>query len=165
MDNKTQHIEGRAVSYSTYMNHGCRCAGCTDHHRIKHKEWRMRATPEQRKRMNKRNSGRVARINNAMPTPNKGKPWSAADTAVALDATITVREAARRLGRTLYSVKQLRSSNRIGKTIPTPNKGTPWTQEDTMIALNSNLTSREVALRVGRTVDAVKAFRSNSRVG
>lgn len=108
------HKEGYSVSYTTYVNHKCRCEGCTDAHRLNHKKWRDKTSPEMRRRMNRRKDLRVTEQNATMPTPNKGKPWSDEDKAIALNPKLTARQAAEKLGRTMFSVKQFRADNRNG---------------------------------------------------
>lgn len=106
-------MQSYAVSYTTYMNHGCRCEGCTDDHRLKHREWRHRAmTGEQRQRANEKRYARAKVQNAAMPTPNTGKPFTDEDKAIALDLTLTARQAAEKLGRSMFSIKEYRRTQR-----------------------------------------------------
>lgn len=105
------HIEGYAVSYSTYANHKCRCAGCTADHLAKYKEYRERASPEVRARMNKRKTDRMKRQNSQMKVAvrNMRKRWTPEEIAVAKDPELTIKQAAEILGRTIYAVKHQRS--------------------------------------------------------
>lgn len=111
MSESPPHKEPYAVSYTTYINHGCRCAGCTDDHRRQHREWRLaRASPEARKRLNLRSDLRKQEQNGmqSMSATNLRKPWTDQDRAIALDPRYSARQAAEMLGRTMFSVKQLR---------------------------------------------------------
>jgi hypothetical protein len=38
----SEHLQGRTVSYSTYSNHGCRCAGCREQHTLYMRDARTR---------------------------------------------------------------------------------------------------------------------------
>lgn len=109
---KPPHKTGYAVNYATYMNHGCRCEGCTEDHRLKHKQWRAQASGDLRARMNARRTERARKQNAAMPTPNTGKPYSDHDKAIALNPMLTARQAAERLGRSMYSIKEYRKQHR-----------------------------------------------------
>lgn len=111
---RTPHLEGYAVSYTTYLNHKCRCEGCTADHRRKHKQWRDNASPEAKKKLYKRIDDRKRRQNadQAKTVPNTRKPWTEEDRKVALNMELTSRQAANILGRTMLSVKQYRSEQR-----------------------------------------------------
>jgi|688.fasta_scaffold1506878_2 hypothetical protein len=108
------HIEGYAVSYTTYVNHRCRCEGCAADHRRKHKEWRDNASPEMRRKLYKRVEDRKRRINEqqSRTMPNRSKPWTDEDRAVALNPKLSAQQAANILGRTMFSVKQYRAQHR-----------------------------------------------------
>jgi hypothetical protein len=114
MIERPPHKEPYAVSYSTYMNHRCRCAGCTDHYRIKHKEWRARASQEQRAKLNRRTNLRKQEQNGlkSMEAPNRGKPWTDEDRTVVMNPDYTAMQAAEMLGRTPFAVKWYRSQQR-----------------------------------------------------
>ncbi len=117
MSERPPHKEPYAVSYSTYMNHKCRCAGCTDDHRRKHKEWRDRASAEQRTKLNRRTNLRKQERNGlqSFEAPNSGKPWTNEDRAVALDQNYTAMQAAELLGRTPFAIKWYRAQERKDK--------------------------------------------------
>lgn len=114
MSERPPHKEPYAVSYSTYMNHKCRCEGCTDHHRRKHKEWRDQASREQRAKFNRRVNLRKQERNGrqSFEAPNSGKPYSDEDRAIALNPDYTAMQAAELLGRTPFSIKQFRADDR-----------------------------------------------------
>lgn len=58
--------------------------------------------------------GKKRRSRRASPTPvNNGAPWEYAEIVVALDQSISTREAANRLGRTVAAVKNVRRRKRI----------------------------------------------------
>jgi hypothetical protein len=107
------HKEGYAVNYATYMNHGCRCVGCTADATKRHREWRSRASKDVRTKINARGESRRSRQNAAMPTPNNGKPYSDQDKAIALNLDLTAREAAQALGRSMFSIKEYRKVARM----------------------------------------------------
>ncbi len=73
----------------TYIHQKCRCVGCTDAHRVAHREYRARA----RKKI------RLKRLN---------KNWTAEEKAIALNPELTTREAAEKVGRTLSAVAEMR---------------------------------------------------------
>lgn len=105
------HISDRyAISDATYTNHGCRCVGCNDAHNARHKKWRDHASPEARQNMVRRINKHKDRINEELRADavNHGKPWTPEDKAVLADDSLTNRQAAVLLGRTLYTVKQTR---------------------------------------------------------
>ena len=118
------HIEGKPVNNSTYMNYKCRCQGCTAAHTVEYRKWRQKMVRDARsgsaeaeklrKKMNKRTNDRAKRDNeeSRATRPNTGKPWSEEDLAVALDRRYSARQAAEMLGRTMFSVKQIRADHR-----------------------------------------------------
>lgn len=107
------HLDGHPVSYVTYNNHRCRCQGCTAAKTEQHRAYRKVASPAVKKRMNRRKTVRNQRQNIEMGNVvNNRKPWTEEDRRVALDRTITVRQAAELLGRSIFAVKQYRSDHR-----------------------------------------------------
>lgn len=109
-EDRPPHLEGYPVSYSTYTNHKCRCEGCWADHKRRHKQWRDNTSPEMRRRMNRRQTRRLQQNVQAAreQTPNLRKPWTEAEKRVAADTSLSVRQAAELLGRTYFSVKQMR---------------------------------------------------------
>jgi hypothetical protein len=111
------HIEGKSVSYTTYANYGCRCEGCTVAHREEYNRWRNSLPAERKKELNARTSRakdrRVRELNDELALhANKSKAWTEREIAIALDRSITVRQAAEMLGRTIYAVKSIRNKYR-----------------------------------------------------
>lgn len=113
------HIDDKyAVSYTTYVNHGCRCEGCAADHRAKHKQWRDGASREMRRRLNKRATEyRKRLVEEQRPgLANNGKPWTDEEKQIAWDRSISVRQASEILGRTIYAVRYMRSLGPSGST-------------------------------------------------
>jgi hypothetical protein len=114
MSARPPHIDERyARNSSTYANHGCRCDDCTtDASRVsmKNTRRRRRESPEARRRMNRNKDRRFNRDNAeaAAAADRHHKPWTSRDVAIARDRTLSVRQAAKILGRSFNSVKHMR---------------------------------------------------------
>jgi hypothetical protein len=83
------HIEGIPVRNESYTVGGCRCVGCTEAHRVAHREYRARARRK-------------------IPVKRLHKRWSAEEKAIAMNPQLTTREAAEKVGRTLSAVAEMR---------------------------------------------------------
>ncbi|WP_100483137.1 hypothetical protein [Mycobacteroides abscessus] len=92
-----------------------------------------------------------------------GRSWTSDELAVALDLSLSRREAAARLGRTDAAVKWARLQYGAGKPVERQRRRR-WTAEEIAIALDVSLTKAQAAAKLGRSVSSVKAVRI-SRLG
>lgn len=87
--------------------------------------------------------------------------WSDDDLAVLRDRSLTSRQVADRLDRSLYAVEQARIAYAEG--VPNPGKQRvrkQWSDSDLAVALDRSLTMSEAARQLGRTVGAVRSARA-----
>ncbi|TDZ82018.1 hypothetical protein DE4585_02546 [Mycobacteroides salmoniphilum] len=87
-----------------------------------------------------------------------GQSWTSEELAVALDVSLSRREAAARLGRTEAGVKWARLQYVAGKAVGRQ-KRARWTAEEIAVALDMSLTRAEAAAKLGRSVSSVKGVR------
>ncbi|WP_078314739.1 hypothetical protein [Mycobacterium sp. D16Q16] len=92
-----------------------------------------------------------------------GRSWTSDELAVALDASLSRREAAERLGRTDAAVKWARLQYGAGKAVGRQ-KRKRWTADEIAVALDMSLTRAEAAAKLGRSVASIKGIRI-SRLG
>lgn len=108
------HIEPYARNCSTYGNHGCRCEDCTADAARAAREYRRRAPKAVRRRANAVTT-RTFNRNNDLSVANASRHfthWTPQDLAIARDRTLSVRQAAAILGRSMNSVKHMRRGTR-----------------------------------------------------
>lgn len=95
--------------------------------------------------------------------------WSDHDLAVLHDRSLTARQVADRLDRSLYAVEQARIA--YAENVPNPGRQRvrqQWSDADLAVALDRSLTMSEAARQLGRTVGAVRSARalySHGRTG
>ncbi|SKF98390.1 Sigma-70, region 4 [Mycobacteroides abscessus subsp. massiliense] len=95
--------------------------------------------------------------------------WSDVDLEVLRDGSLTARQIAERLSRSVSAVEQARIAYAEG--VPNPNaerNPAPWSEDDLTVALDRSLTMPEAAKRLNRTVGSVRSARalySHGRTG
>lgn len=92
-----------------------------------------------------------------MPNPDAQRnptPWSEDDLTVALDRTLTMSGAAKRLGRTVGAVRSARALYSHGRTGDSGRRRR-WTPADIEVLLDASLSTAEVAQRLNRSVGTV----------
>lgn len=91
-----------------------------------------------------------------------GRSWTSDELTVALDVSLSRREAAARLGRTDAAVKWARLQYGAGKAVGRQ-KRARWTAEEIAIALDMSLTKVQAAEKLGRSVSSIKGIRSSHK--
>ncbi len=87
--------------------------------------------------------------------------WSDDDLAVLRDRSLTSRQVADRLDRSLYAVEQARIA--YAENVPNPGKRRArqsWSEAELAVALDRSLTMSQAAKQLGRTVGAVRSARA-----
>jgi hypothetical protein len=99
---------------STYTNYRCRCDDCSAAGRLNSRErscdYRTRMPAEVRARAKARKLKRDQRLRDetAAAATKHGQPWTFEEIDVACDPTLSAREAALRIGRSIDTVKKMR---------------------------------------------------------
>ncbi|MEU9805600.1 hypothetical protein [Mycobacterium sp. NPDC050853] len=91
-----------------------------------------------------------------------GRSWTSEELAVALDVSLSRREAAERLGRTEAAVKWARLQYGAGKAVERQ-KRARWSAQEIAVALDMSLTQAQAAAKLGRSVSSVKGIRSSHK--
>ncbi|MBB4854787.1 hypothetical protein HNP40_002179 [Mycobacteroides chelonae] len=92
--------------------------------------------------------------------------WSDHDLAVLRDRSLTARQVADRLDRSLYAVEQARIA--YANDVPNPGRQRvrqPWSEAELTVALDRSLTMSQEAKQLGRTVRSARALYSHGRTG
>lgn len=91
------------------------------------------------------------------------KPWSSKEEAVALDWSLSDKEVAEALGRTLNSVKYKRRKLREKEAKPT--RSGKWSPYEINLIMTSDLSDSELAKVLHRTKQSIASKRYHTRYG
>lgn len=130
---------------------GCRCAVCWQAQRLREQQIGIAET-ERWEQINLEAETKFARP--ADLAVNRGGPWTDADLAVAMDASLTPAQAAELLGRTASAVKNRRGQQRGGLGLRRR-----WSPEEIAALADDSVTAAELGRRLGRTKIAVHEAR------
>ncbi|WP_079626725.1 hypothetical protein [Mycobacteroides abscessus] len=87
--------------------------------------------------------------------------WSEDDLAVLRDRSLTARQVAERLGRSISAVEQARIAYAEGVPLPSARRTRQrWSDAELAVALDRSLTLTQAAKELGRTVGAVRSARA-----
>lgn len=130
---------------------GCRCELCWQAQRAR--EYQIAVSEAKRwERVGNEARGRAART--AAVVVHGGRLWTAADHAIAMDASLTPAQAADLLGRTVSAVVNKRSQQRGGLGLRRR-----WSAEEIAALADESLSAAELGRRLGRTKRAVREAR------
>lgn len=133
-----------------YMS-GCRCPACWQAQRLREHQIGIAET-ERWEQVNLEAEAKFPRAGDL--AINGGGPWTDADLAVAMDASLTPVQAAELLGRTPSAVKNRRGKQRGGLGLRRR-----WSPEEIAALADNSLTAAELGRRLGRTKIAVNEAR------
>lgn len=130
---------------------GCRCSVCWQAQQL-HEHQIGTAETKRWAQVNAEADKRFVSL--ATPVVNAGRRWTDAEIAVALDASLTLAQAAELLGRTISAVKNQRSVRRGGLGLRR------WGNPQEIAALtDDSLTAAELGRRLSRTTTAIHQAR------
>lgn len=130
---------------------GCRCSVCWQAQRVREHQIGVAETA----RWEQINIEADARFANPVAfATNNGLPWTQADLAVAMDASLAPAAAAKLLGRTASAVKNIRSKHRGGLGVRRR-----WSPQEIAALADDSVTAAELGRRLGRTKIAVQEAR------
>lgn len=130
---------------------GCRCSVCWQAQRLREHQIGIAET----ERWEQVNLEAQARFSHPADLAVKGGgPWTDADLAVAMDASLTPAQAAALVGRTASAVKNRRGQRRGGLGLRRR-----WSPEEIAALADDSVTAAELARRLGRTKIAVHEAR------
>lgn len=130
---------------------GCRCAVCWQAQRLREHQIGIAET-ERWEQINTEAQARF--VNPAAVAANNGCPWTQAELAVAMDASLTPAQAGKLLGRTASAVKNIRSKHQGGLGLRRR-----WSPQEIAALADYSVTAAELGRRLGRTKIAVHEAR------
>lgn len=130
---------------------GCRCSVCWQAQRLREHQIGLAET----KRWAQVNTEADRRfVSLAAPVVNAGGRWTDAEIAVAMDASLTLVQAAELLGRTVSAVKNQRAARRGGLGLRRW-----WNPQEIAALTDDSLTAAELGRRLSRTTTAIHQAR------